>query len=199
MAKVLVALLVSVAPLPLETGVAYHAIKVDADTFEVALTRSDAARKTRVDLTDSGSGKITVTEQTRKYRDYIESTAEKDPFGRVREVLVSGNLDGETTLVQQGKEAVRDGKARSAVELETTEVPGSRYADPISLGDVVSFESPSGKLRTDIIGAAQVGFTTADGLMVRMIPGNPDATSPEREQAADIRRIRRRTSRARED
>jgi hypothetical protein len=189
-----------VLPAPLDTGVAYHAIRIDRDTFQVALTRADASKGIAIALTNAGSGKITVTEQSRKYRTWVNTTAESDPFGRVREVLVVGNLDdAETGLVQQGKEAVREGKAQAAVELETTEAEGARYADPISLGDVVAFESPSGKRRMDMIGAAQVAYTSDSGLVVQMIPGEPDATSPERQQAAEYRRIRRKASKARED
>ena len=113
---------------------------------------------------------------------------------------MAGNADdADLSLAQQGREALRENKAQVAVELETTEAEGARYADPISLGDTVAFESPSGKRRLDMIGAAQVAYTADSGLFVQMIPGEPDATSPERQQAADYRRIRRKASKARED
>jgi hypothetical protein len=187
-------------PEPLVEGDSYHAVRVDDDTFQVALTRQDAARGMIVSLTSQPEGDVSVAEATRRHAHYVEATTEAtDPFGRVKEILVAGNLDAEESLRQQGKEAVREGKAQSAIEVETTEVPGSRYADPFQLGDIVTYVAPSGKRRTDTVGAIQAGFTSADGFTVRMILGEPDATSPERQQAADYRRIKRKTRRARED
>lgn len=187
-------------PEPLETDVDYHAVRVDANTFQVALTRADAAKGIVVALTSQPEGDVQVAESTRHYQQVINATAESDPFGRVRESLIVGNADdAELSLTQQGREALREGKAQVAVELETTEALGARYADPISLGDTVAFGSPSGKRRTDIIGAAQVAYTSDSGLTVQMIPGEPDVTTPERQRAADYRRIRRKASKARED
>lgn len=186
-------------PEPLEPDLDYHAIRVDDNTFAVAMTRSDAAKDIRIDLTNRGEGDVSVTESTRFYRS-VTRTKSEDEWGRKREVLVVGNgEDRPTALDEQGRDALRDGASQSAFELETTEVPGMRYGDPIQLGDTVTIALPTGETRTDVIGGVSLSITESDGLVVQMIPGDPDATNPQLQQAADIRRIRRKASRARED
>ena len=49
-----------VVPAPLETGITYYAIRIDATTVKVALTPVLAAAGTAVDLTDVGSGTHTL-------------------------------------------------------------------------------------------------------------------------------------------
>ena len=73
-----------VVPAPLETGIVYYAIRVDATTIKVALTPVLAAAGTAIDLTDVGSGTHTLdigggssTAKRQEVIDRVEQLIEK--------------------------------------------------------------------------------------------------------------------------
>lgn len=188
-----------VPPAPLESGVDYHAVRIDRDTFQVAMTRSDALRNVVVALTDGGSGKITVTESTYRYRS-VTSDGPEAKWGRVREIFVEGDGENrEAGLRQQGKTALLDGAANNSVELEIEEVPGARLGDPLQLGDTVPYVLSTGESGTEVIGSADITASSTDGVVVKLTLGNPDGLDATKQQAADIRRIKRNVRKRRRD
>lgn len=186
-------------PAPLELDVAYHAIRVDANTFGVAWTRTDAAEGIAIDLTSSGVGTITVTEQTRRYRQVSDIDAEAE-WGRVREVLVTASgEDRNKALDEQGQQALDDQAAQTVFELETTEAAAMRYGIHYAVGDEVLVELVTGVSRTERVGAVRVTATPDSGVVVQTVPGDPDAANPLFALAALVRGLRRRVNQAQED
>lgn len=185
-------------PEPLETDVDYHAVKVDDNTFAVAMTRSDAAQGQIVDLTNQGEGDVTVTESTRSYRQVIAEAPEAE-WGWVQEVLVEGSgEDKPRALDEQGNQTLLDGGSQTGFSIGTTDAPGMGYADPAQLGDILGLELPH-ESRTERLSEAQMVFTDTEGPVVQMVLGDPDVITRDRRQVAEIRRVRRKANKARED
>jgi hypothetical protein len=197
-----------VPPSPLESGVGYHAIRIDDNTFKLAMTRPDARDGDNIDLTDAGSGSMSVTEETIRYRQVIMDDREL-VWGRVRETLVTGSgEDKNGALDDQARESLQDSGEQSVFEIETTESTGMRYGAHYGIGDTVLIElsakTPDGAdleivSRTERVGAVKVTATPEQGLTLQVVPGDPDATSPLFQLAAIIRGLRRRVNQVQED
>lgn len=179
-------------PAPLRESRAYYAIRVDADTFKVATTRSRASAGLEIGLTNAGSGNIKVTETTRIFR-YVTNAAAETEWGRVRETLVSASVEddaAEDVYTEQGNEALTDAAGQSSFDLEAVEAEGMRVGTHYGLGDLVTVELLTGVSQVEALGAFVVSASASDGVSVRLIPGNPDAGRPLFGQAAIIRGIR---------
>lgn len=186
-------------PSPLELGIDYHAIRVDGNTFKVAWTRAEAAQGVAIDLTSTGTGRITATEETRRYRQVTAPDAETE-WGRKREVLVTAaGEDRNAALDEQGQQALKDAAEASVFEIETVEAVGMRYGEHFTLGDMVQVELVTGVDKTVRVGSVQVTGSSSDGMNLKIIPGDPDSVDPLFRQAALIRALRRQAGRSQED
>ena len=187
-------------PAPLEVGVAYHAIRVDKNTFKVAMTRANAAKGIAIGLTDEGAGTITATEQTRRYRQVTRPAAEAR-WGRIRETLIpASGEDDNDALDEQAADTLADSAQQSAFEMETVETTGMRPLADYVPGDVVQVALLDEDLETTLpVGAFDITASSESGLTIQTIPGDPDGLKPLFTQARIIRALRRRTTQAQED
>lgn len=180
-------------PGPLEKGKSYFSIRVDADTFKVALSRTHASRGTAINLTTVGTDTYRVIETTRLFRSVIDTAAESE-WSRKRELFVSASIsddDDEATYTDLGNEALVAAAAQSAFGLETSEAEGMRYGNHYQIGDKVTVELLTGVSKVDTLRAVTLTASVDSGLTVSPVPGNPDGTNPLFGQAAVIRGIRR--------
>ena len=181
-------------PDPLEPNTSYFAIRVDANTFKVALTRRKALAGTPVNLTTEGGGPITVVEVNRRIVTVIESDRETE-WGRIRESIVDAreedDQDSDAALVAKGTESLLESGTQRGFELEAVEAAGMRLGDHYSLGDDVLVEPMPGVSSVERLSGVKLAGSSA-GLTVTLLPGDPNATDPMFRQAALVRDTRRR-------
>ena len=186
-------------PAPLEQGVAYHAIRVDSNTFKVAMTRANAAQGVAVNLEDEGAGTITVTEETRRYRQVTRPEAEA-LWSRKRETLLTASgEDSNAVLDEQASQALLDSAGESSFELDTVETDGMRPLADYVPGDLVTVQLLDDVAKTVPVGAFKVTADAESGVTIQTVPGDPDATKPLLALARIIRGLKRQTTKAQED
>lgn len=134
----------------------------------------------------------------------VQSTAgatAETVWNRTREIFVdakgattdddgNGN-DGSTTtaLTEKGTEALDAAIGQSAFTLEAAEAEGMRWVTHYDIGDLVLVQLLTGVERVERLGGVNL-TADAGGVVVKPIPGNPDATDPLFKQAAIIRGLR---------
>lgn len=128
------------------------------------------------------------------------SAAAELVWGRKREVFVDAS--GATTdddgipgdspagpMAAKGGEALESAVGQSAFSLESVEAEGTRWVTHYDTGDLVTVQLLTGVERVERLGAVSL-TADASGVVVKPIPGNPDATDPLFKQAAIIRGLR---------
>lgn len=143
-----------------------------------------APNVTRAIVAGGGQGSARVFRQ-------VQSTASETAWGWPREVLVDQRNTTDTAEMDEaGQEALTEGAATVGFDLDAVEAQGIRFGQHFTLGDVVKVELLSGLSTTAPLGAAQIEGGS-DGVSVKLLPGDPDATNPLFQQAAIIRELRR--------
>ena len=133
-----------------------------------------------------GGGKGTA----RVFRRIVDTAAEAE-WGVRREGFVDARDTSNTaTLDQRGAEALAEGVEQSAFELEAVEATGMRYGEHFGIGDKVTVQLLDDVAVVKPLGAVQIA-EAMEGVTVRLVPGNPDATNPLFAQAAIVKSLRR--------
>lgn len=145
---------------------------------------SVAPTVTRAIVAGGGQGAARVFRQQ-------QAAAAEAAWGWPRELFVDqrGTTDTDE-LDEAGSEALADGAATQGFDLDAVEAQGIRYGQHFQVGDLVSVELLTGLATTAPLGAVQIEGGS-DGVSVKLLPGDPDATNPLFRQAAIIRELRR--------
>lgn len=145
---------------------------------------STAPKVTRAIVGGGGQGTARVFRQ-------VQAASVESTWGWPQELFVDQRGTTDTSeLDEAGQEALNDGAATSGFDLDAVEAQGIQFGRHFDLGDTVMVELTTGLQQASRLQGVQIEGGS-DGVSVKLLPGDPDATNPLFRQAAVIRELRR--------